>query len=330
MTDVAKMAGVSQSTVSLVLNGKASESIPDTTRQKVMDASNALGYRPNALARALKNRDTGVIGFITDELVTTNFAGSIVKGAQDVAWDHHKVLMLVNVDNRKDMIEQAIEKMLSYRVESIVFATMYHHDFQIPDNLGDIPAVLINCFDSHRSVPGVVPDDYSGAYKAVKYLIDNNHQRIAYISNIMDIPATIKREQGYKQCLSDNGIAFDANLLIKTEIEGDKVFRVTQNLLELKNRPTAIFCYNDRCALSVYSAAASIGIKIPKELSVIGYDNQIVLSEFLIPKLTTVQLPHYEMGAWAIKYLFDHKKGYPPINEKIEPMLIIRESVRSI
>lgn len=330
MTDIAKLAGVSQSTVSLVLNNKGAENISEATRERICQARETLGYRPNKLARALNGKSSGVIGFITDELVTTNFAGTIVKGAQDTAWSKHKVLMLVNLDDRKGMAEEAIDMMAGYRVESIMFAAMYHHEIILPKNLNCFPTVLINCYDRLNSVPSVVPDEFQGAYEAAEYLIRNNHRKIAYINNKRKIPATLLREEGFRKAFVDNGIQDTEYQIIPIDLNGDSVYDETIRLLSGAHRPTAIMCYNDRCSIAVYSAAASLKLKIPDDLSVIGYDNQTVISEFIIPSLTTMQLPHYEMGEWAAKYILNNKFPYKPIREKIKPELIIRDSVRKI
>lgn len=330
MNDIAKLAGVSQSTVSLVLNNKRIDNISEVTRERIYQARESLGYRPNKLASALNGKSSGVIGFITDELVTTNFAGIIVKGAQDTAWNKHKVLMLVNLDDRAGMVEEAIDMMVSYRVESVMFAAMYHHEIILPKNLDIIPTVLINCYDKLNSVPCVVPDEFQGAYEAVAYLIKNNHRNIAYISNKKKIPATLLREEGYKKALADYKIGESEYHIIQTDLNGESVYKETIKLLSGGNRPTAIMCYNDRCAIAVYSAAATMNLKIPEDLSVIGYDNQTVISEFIIPSLTTMQLPHYEMGEWATNYILNNKYPFNPIKEKIKPDLIIRDSVKEI
>lgn len=325
MTDVAKLAGVSQSTVSLVLTQKAKDNIPQETQARILKISRSLGYRPNALARALHGKGSGVIGCITDELVTTGFAGSIVKGAQDVAWEHEKVLMLVNLDNRREMIDDALNMLVSYQAEYIIFAAMYHHAFEVLAVPGNIPIIFVNCFDEHKKIPSVVPDDFQGAYEAVQYLINHGHCRIAYISNQLEIPATVLREDGYYKCLSDNNIQANPSLFKKINITGHDAYLAAYDLLKKKDFPTAIFCYNDRCAMGVYSAAAKLGFSIPDDISVIGYDDQTVITEFLVPPLTTMQLPHYDMGSWAVRRFFDHENS--TIEKKIKPILIERESV---
>lgn len=336
MTDIAKLAGVSQPTVSLIMNGKA-DSIPQETQQRVLQASEQLGYTINRLASSLNGSGSGIIGMLTDELLTTNFAGALVKGAQDRAWRHNKVLFLASLDKKAGIAENAVDLLAGYRVESIIFATMYHHKIELPANLIDTPIVLVNCFESSGMVPCIIPDDLSGAYQATNYLLENGHRKIIYLSNDMreaetgnKIPATILREQGFLKCLADNGIPIDKQMILSIPINGKSVYEKACEILASPDRPTAIMCYNDRMAISVYFAASTLGLRIPEDLSVIGYDNQIVISEFLMPQLTTIELPHYELGECAVEFLFRHKYPFKPTKKTIKPRLIIRNSVKNI
>lgn len=336
MIDIAKKAGVSQSTVSLVMNGKT-DAIPQTTVDRVLAAREELGYSLNKLASALNGSGSGIIGMLADELLTTNFAGALVKGAQDMAWKYNKVLLLVTLERKAGMTERAVDLLLGYRVESIVYATMYHRSVELPEIIKDIPTILVNCFESSGKEPCILPDDLSGAYQAASFLLENGHRKIVYLSNDMKdpetgakIPATILRERGFCKSLADHGIDISGQSIVSVPIIGKSVYEKTLEILSSPDRPTAIMCYNDRMAMSVYSAVNNIGLKIPDDISVIGYDNQIVVSEFLIPQLTTIELPHYELGECAIEYLFHHKYPFKPRKTTLQPKLVIRNSVRNI
>lgn len=337
MTDVARLAGVSQSTVSLVLRGKAGENIPEATRDRIFQASSELGYRVNKLASALNSTGSGIIGMLTDELITTNFAGAIVKGAHERALGKNKILMLAALENEGRLVEKSVDMMIGYRVDSILYASMYHRRIELPSNLKDIPTVLVNCFDSENRYPAILPDDYSGAYQAAAYLIECGHRNVVYLSNEKRetvsgerLPATLLRERGFKAAFVEHGIPSETVSIIPIPITGHDVFEAATDILSSVNRPTAVMCYNDRMAMGVYSAANALGLKIPEDLSVIGYDNQTVIAEFLVPFLTTIELPHYEMGDQAVSYLFRHKYPFEAEQILISPKLIIRSSVRSI
>lgn len=339
MADVAKAASVSQSTVSLVLAGKAERNIPERTRQRIYKACKDLNYHVNLLASALNRSQSGIIGMVANELLTTDFAGDMVNGAQEVTWKEGKVLMLVSIDAADDEItRKAIEHLIGFRVESIVYAANYYHEISFPEALAHVPTVLVNCYEATETIPCIVPDDYGGAYTLTQYLLENGHDNIIYLSNSMvdeltgnKIPATLAREAGFLQALRDSGLNPDPFECIRPiSIIGSEVVKVALEILQRKDRPSAIMCYNDRMAMGVYSASALLGLKIPTDLSVVGYDNQKVVSEFLYPYLTTVELPHYQMGAMAIKYIENHDYPFEYEQKAIMPRLVVRDSVKKI
>lgn len=330
MKDVAKVAGVSQSTVSLIVNEKPNANIPESTRERVWNAVKELGFRPNALARGLRSDRSGIIGFITDELVTTNFAGLIVKGSQDAAWLQRKILMLVNLDDREGMAKEAIEKMLIHRVEGLIFATMYHHVVKLPDLIREIPTVLINCFVEDRSLPSVVPDEVEGGRIATEILIRKGHKRIGFINNSLPIPATFGRLEGYKKALAQYSIPFDEQLVVNFNSGEEGGYQGTNVLMDLADPPTAIFCFNDRTAMGAYNALKERNLRIPDDVAVMGFDNQEIIAANLRPALSTMELPHYQMGQWAIEYLSKHntkRKNQSPPQHTIVPQFINRASI---
>ncbi|MEW6404692.1 MAG: LacI family DNA-binding transcriptional regulator, partial [Chloroflexota bacterium] len=188
MMEVARQAGVSQTTVSLVLNNAETPNIPDETRKRVLQVVADLGYRPNALAQGLRMKRSGIFGFITDEIAITPHAGKIFEGAQDVAWESGKILMLVNTKANPDLESTALDLLIGRRVEGIIYATMYHRPVKIPAVLREIPTVLLDCFVEDRQVPSVVPDEFNGGLNAVKYLLEKGHRRIGFMNNVDDIP----------------------------------------------------------------------------------------------------------------------------------------------
>ena len=198
--------------------------------------------------------------------------------------------------------------------------------------------MLVNCYESSNTIPCILPDDYWGGYQATKYLLDHGHRNIYYISsNLIDeltgehIPATPARVAGFMSAMQDYGLnPKEEECVSYVPIEWEGVVQEATRLLQSPNRPTAILCYNDRMALSVYSVASVMNIRIPEDLSVIGYDNQVEITEFLYPRLTTVELPHYEMGARGIKYLETQKYPFEYEQYFIRPKLVIRQSVASV
>jgi LacI family transcriptional regulator len=307
--DVARHAGVSQTTVSFVLNNENPPNIPEETRQRVLDAIAELGYRPNALAQSLRMKRSGIFGFVTDEIAITPHAGKIFEGAQDVAWENGKILILVNTKAKRDFEKTAIDLLLGRQVEGIIYATMYHRPVKLPTALQEIPTVLLDCFVEDRQMPSVVPDEYNGGFVATKYLLDHNHRQIGFINNIDDIPATTGRLEGYKAALDSYRVPFKPELVYRDESIQGGGYRGAMQLLSLEDRPTALFCFN---------------------VAVMGFDNQDLIAAHLHPALSTMELPHYEMGSWAAQHLLDilSQPDYSdPIQHKIECRLVERESV---
>jgi LacI family transcriptional regulator len=331
MRDVARYAGVSQTTVSFVLNNDETPNIPDETRQRVLDAVAELDYRPNALAKSLRLKKSGIVGFVTDEIAITPHAGKIFEGAQDVAWENGKILILVNTKAKPDLENTAIDLLLRQQVEGIIYATMYHRPVKLPAALREIPTVLLDCFVEDRQMPSVVPDEYKGGFSATKYLLDKGHRRIGFINNIDDIPATFGRLEGYKSALEKAGVLYESELVCRDVSIQEGGYRGAIKLLQQESRPTALFCFNDRMAMGAYDAIRKLNLKIPEDVAVMGFDNQDIIAEHLYPPLSTMELPHYQMGTWAAQHLVevlsdpDHKN--PARQHKIECQLIERSSV---
>lgn len=310
MNDVAKRAGVSQTTVSFVINENNSVSISEETRERVWRAVAELGYRPNAAAQSLRRSRSNLIGFVTDQIATTPHAGLIFKGAQDVAWASKKILLLVNTDDREDLKEAAVEMMLDRQVEGIIYATMYHRLAHPPAAIREVPTVLLDCFDEERSFPSVVPDEVQGGRTATEPLIAAGHRRIGFINRTRAVPAAIGRLQGYREALAAAGIAFDEGLVRADITDASGGYRCAMDLMVQPDPPTALFCFNDRMAMGAYDALRKLGKCIPQDVAVVGFDNQELIAAHLHPGLSTVQLPHYEMGQWAVQKLLAMIDGY--------------------
>lgn len=299
--DIASYVGVGVGTVSRVINNHPS--VSPKTRARVLKAMDDLEYRPTFAAQYLRNRNSKIIGFLTDEVATTPYAVDIIRGAQDAAWEHDRVLMVLNTGIKMSKAQSAVETLRVRDVEGIVFASMWHHMIELPPELQEVPIVLANCFTADASLPCTVPDEIDGGYAATTHLIKKGHRRIGFVNLPVNIPAGIGRLEGYKQALEANGIAYDAELVSDDENLSETGYRRTLALLSMDEAPTAIFAGTDSIAVGVYDAVKEMGLRIPEDIAVIGFDNQESITTSLRPALTTVQLPHYEMGVWAINHL---------------------------
>lgn len=333
MNDVAKLAGVSQTTVSFVVNKVEGSNIPPETQERVWAAVKELGYRPNALARGLRSSRTHTIGFITDRIATTPFAGESLRGAQELAWTQDYLLLLVDTGGNPDIKEAAIDMMIDRQVDGIIYATMYHREVHPPANMHELPVVLLDCYSEDRSFPSVVPNEVLGGYTAVETLLKKGHRRIGFAQVSDPIPAAAGRLEGLKQALAANGVPFDAELVQAGEGMPAGGYKATMALMRLPNPPTAIFCFNDRMALGAYNALRDLNFTIPNDVAVMGFDNHELIAADVSPPLTTMALPHYEMGQWAVQHLLElieipgKNTNHDPIQHQLDCPLIERQSI---
>ena len=329
MADVALLAGVSKTTVSFVINNVETANIPPETRERVLAAVSDLGYRPNVQAQSLRTQRSNLYGFISDEIAITPHAGRIIEGAQDTAWKNGKILMLVNTKRNADIEKAGIESLLDRKVEGIIYATMYHRPVSLPQALGDFPTVLLDCYSEDRRFPSTVPDEVQGGRTATEYLLKKGHRRIGFINNIDPIPATAGRMQGYQAALAAYGVPFDEALVVTDISSSDGGYRCATSLIQLPEPPTAIFCFSDGMAMGAYDAIRKLGMTIPDQVAVVGFDNLEIIAAHLYPPLTTMALPHYEMGVWAVNQLLkiiEDPQNRGPVQNKIECKLIERSS----
>ncbi|MEU0069464.1 LacI family DNA-binding transcriptional regulator [Streptomyces sp. NPDC006332] len=301
--DVAAAAGVSVTTVSHILNEVEGARIHPETRDRVLKAADELGYRPNGLARGLRLRRSGTVGFVSDEIATTPFAGRLILGAQEEAARHGLVLLLVNTGGSHDLERRGIDLLLERQVEGVLYAAMYHRQVELPQQLRQVPTVILDAQSTGADVPSVVPDERQGGHTAVRELIAHGHRRIGFATNVDDIPATRGRLAGYRAALLEAGLPWDPSLVVAGASDARGGYDVALDLLDRPDRPTALFCFNDRMAMGAYRAADDLGLSIPGEVSVVGFDNQELICEGVYPALTTVALPHYEMGVRAVRLL---------------------------
>jgi LacI family transcriptional regulator len=301
--DVAAQAGVSVTTVSHVLNRVQTARVKEATRIRVEEVAARLGYAPNGLARGLRRKRSQTLALLSDRIATTPFAGGIILGAQEKAAELGWVLMLYSTGDDAEVEQREIDTLLQHQVDGVLYATWYHREVSVPPKLARVPVVLLDCTSGDPGLPSVVPDEYGSGYNATLELIRHGHRRIGFVTNVDDVPATWGRLRGYRDALHRAEIRYQEHLVAADVSETPGGYRTGLQLLTGPDRPTAIFCYNDRMAMGVYRAAREVGLEIPKDLSVVSIDNQEIIAEGLYPGLTTMALPHYEMGAWAVQHL---------------------------
>lgn len=308
--DVAAKAGVSVATVSVVLNDRPGARIPASTERRVREAAAELEYRSSSLARNLRRRTTSTIGFLSDEIATTPYAVRMVEAASDVARENGLLLMLVNTGNDPGVETSAIAELAGHHVDRYVYALMHHRVVDVPERLGDNVVVLDGQDRSGRHL-SVAPDEVRAAIEAVDHLLALGHRRIAFLTDHdEEAVATGLRLEGYRTALERAGIPFDPRLVAYGNGRGEPGGGETaaDEVLALSERPTALFCFNDRMAMGAYRSIRRHGLRIPEDISVVGFDDLELIAGHLDPPLTTMALPHYEMGRWAMQALLDEAR----------------------
>jgi len=307
---VAAAAGVSPTTVSHALSG--SRAVRAETRERVIRAAEVLGYTPNRVASGLRLQRTGVVGLVSDRIATTPFAGRIVQGAQDAARERGVVLMVVDAEGDPGLEAQQVRALLDHRVDGILIARMSHQEVAQPEALAGTPVVLVDGVpaDGWR-VPAVAPDEHGIAATAVGHLVAAGHRRIAMASTTDDAPATRGREAGFRVALADAGLDAAGAPVERRSSDARGGRDAGRRLLEAPPgvRPTAVFCFNDQMAMGVYQAASALGLAVPADCSIVGVDDLEIVADALEPGLTTIALPHREMGRWGMTTLLDHIEG---------------------
>lgn len=328
LREVAQAAGVSTATVSHVLNDTAGARIGLDTRRRVREAADTLGYRPNAAAKNLVTGATRFIGLVADAIATTPFAGQIIHGAQDAAWREGYTLLVANTAGNSSAEHDAIAMMLDHQVHGILYSTWYHRAVQPPAALGETNTILVNCYAPGVDLPAVVPDEVQGGRAATQMLLDAGHRRIAFVNTTTPSPAREGRLRGYGEALREAGVAFDPALVFDAQPEQEGGYDVLPRVLD--QGATAVFCHNDRVAMGLYDAARERRLAIPDDLSVVGFDNQEIIAAHLRPPLSTVALPHGELGEAGVRLLLGQQEAPPGGRLEVTCPQVKRESVRDV
>lgn len=323
MMEVAARAGVSQATVSLVLNGIRGARLSEATRERVQEAARDLGYR---LGRRGPRRsaDKTVIGLVVDEISTDPWMSIGFDGVREKAWEYGLTVSLAVTRGDPEMEETVLAQMLRQPLVGLIYGTILTRRVDLPPAFAERPTVLLNCYDAGRTLPSVLPGELVGGRTATERLIRAGRRRIALINGQAGLDATRDRLRGYRQALASADIGFDPALVWPGNWEPSAGYEGTHALMALEQPPDAFFCANDMMAVGCFEALKERGLRIPQDVSVIGFDDREI-AQFTRPPLTTLVLPHYEMGATAAEMLIDGAGGAPQI--KVECPLVERSSV---
>jgi LacI family transcriptional regulator len=326
MTDVAAKAGVSQTTVSLVLNHADGARLSQETRRRVMKAAASLGYQ--TVRRGAATSAATTIGFVCDELSTDPWTAIGLDGVREKAWAHGLTVTVMATRGDPEMEAAALRQMAALPLAGLVYAAINTRLVEAPAWTSPAPLVLLNCHAAGGAHASVVPGEVAGGHAGADVLIRAGHRRIGYINGEASMEAARHRLRGYRQALATADLPFDPLLAREGNWQPLSGYQATRALMALPSPPTAIFCANDLMAVGCYEALRELGLKIPDDVAVMGYDDREI-AQHLHPPLTTVLLPHLEMGALAAELLIDGLSGdsMRPRQIKVECPIVMRLSV---
>jgi LacI family transcriptional regulator len=331
MVDVARLAGVSQSSVSLVLNKMMGARISDATRDRVTEVAREIGYYlPAGRHQERLAPERNVIAYLVDEISTSPHPVVTLDGARDSGWEAGFLVQTYVTRSNPELEAATIDLVRrDANVVGVIYSTIFTRMVSRPAGLEDFPTVLLNCYTRDRRTHSIVPGEVAGAFIATQYLIGHGHRRIGFINGEPWMDASADRLKGYRQALATADIAFDPQILRHGDWLPLKGYELALELLRSSNPPTALFCANDLMAIGALEAASEMGLRVPDDVSVMGYDDQ-ELARYTHPPLSTLTLPNYEMGRSATELLIDlatRNKTVWPRTIKIDGPLIERASV---
>ncbi len=330
MKDVARLAGVSTSTVSHVINNN--RFVSDAVREKIEAAISELNYAPSALARSLKINQTHTIGMLLTAS-SNPFYSEVVRGVENSCYERGYSLVLCNTEGDEERMNRSLETLLQKRVDGLLIMCTESHlpSEDILKRYPSIPTVMMDWAPFEGDSDLIQDNSLLGGEQATAYLISRGYTRIACIAGPQDKTPARLRLEGYKQAMAAAELPILPGYIINSDFEFQGGFNAMNQLLSLNPLPQAVFTSNDAMAVGVYHALYQAGLSVPQDMAVIGYDN-IELARYMTPPLTTIHQPKDELGELAIDALI-HRLADPGVSPQLlvlTPELIERASVGEI
>jgi LacI family transcriptional regulator len=299
MRDVAKTAGCSINTVSRALNGKSE--VSSETKTRILEVAARLRYKPDRLARGLRSSKTGTIGVIVGDIGNPYFS-MVVKGIVKTARAHDYNIVLQGTDEDYDREREAIQVILSERVDGVIIApTQKGTETIVELGKSEVPFVLVSRYFTDLGTDYVIMDDLQGGFLAAEHLIKQGHRHIAMVNGPLHISSARERFEGYKKALSERGIEFDASRVVSGALTIETGYRLAARLLK-RSAPSAIFAFSDFVAFGVLRAIRERGLRVPEDVAVVGFDD-ILFASCLETPLTTVSGSRRKLGSRAAELL---------------------------
>ena len=295
--DIARKVGVSIATVSMVINNKDSR-ISDRTKRKINDAVKELNYHPNLAARSLMTSETKTVGLIIPD-VSNPFFADYSKNLDSRLSQQQYSLFLCNSNNNMEKEENYLSELINRNVDALVISSVNIEELSGTELFREvkIPILLFDRKLNSSNINTISIDNFHGGYLAARELVQNHHTDICCISGSFRLDNIRARFEGFRQYLAESGLSFDGESLFEGELTLEHGYRSAKEIVRRKNEKnyTAIFCTNDLIALGVYKAFREEGVRIPEDVSIVGFDN-VEFTDYLSPPLTTVAQPVRELG----------------------------------
>lgn len=328
IVDIARETGVSYSTVSRVLSGF--EFVKEETRQRVLEAAQRLGYVANVGARSLAGGRANIIGLLVPGL-DNGYIGEIARGIDEELSRVNYDLMLYTTHRQRGKESIHAHAIANGLTDGLILVVPLVTDYLRELQAQGFPYVLVDQSDPSGQSHVVDATNWQGAYEATQYLIQLGHRRIGLITGMMQIASARERLEGYRAALADHDIPFDLDLVVQGDFWQPMGYQAASKLLDLDHPPTAIFASNDLSAFGAMQAVHERGLRIPEDVSVIGFDD-IPQASLVHPKLTTVRQPLDEMGRVAVRMLLEQLENpsQPARRVTLSTQLIVRDSCQAI
>jgi DNA-binding LacI/PurR family transcriptional regulator len=322
--DIARIARVSHSTVSRALQN--SPLVSARTAEKIRQIAHASGYRASAIARGLVTKRTLTIGLVVTTIADP-FASEVACGIEEAANDLGYSVFLADSNADPNREQQVVQSFAERRVDGIIVTSSRVGALYLP-LLSEmrVPIVLVNNQHPGEFVHSVMIGNLAGSREAANHLIALGHRRIAYLGDQFGYQSDTERFAGYRQALDDAGLPFLSEMAVRGDGKPEEAMRAMEKLLALADPPTAVCCYNDMSALGAMRSIHLAGLRVPQDISLVGFDD-LFLASYTQPRLTTVRQPMRRMGLLAMENLFKLMSGEDTaIRITVEPELIVRES----